>query len=257
MENLALKFKACEVFSGLRLPPIPFFIRVDGRGFRKLLTELGFSKPYDVSFAKLMVESAKSVYEGGFNPALIYLFSDELNILFLKENIFSRRLEKIVSVIASLVSSTFSLKLLEIKGVRVKVAFDARAVIVGKEGILDYLIWRQNEAWRNCLNSYAYYSLLSKGLKPQEAHELLKGLKASQLHELIFRETGINVAKVPSWQRKGILIYKEVKVRKGYDPVKKVRVKALRKIIKEDWDPPLFEKEGRVALSKILSNVEI
>jgi len=236
-------FKEYEVFSRVKVPPLPFFVRVDGRGFRKLLNGLGFKKPFDESFAKAMVESVKPLFEEGFNPSLIYVFSDEANILFVREEIFERRLEKIVSVIPSLVSSSFTLNVLKLKGRRIRASFDARVVIMDKERIVDYLAWRQNEAWRNCLNSYAYYSLISKGLKPREASKLLKGLKADQLQELIFREAGVNVAKAPPWQRKGILIYKRNYFKEGYDPIKGERVIAVRREVVEDWDPPLFQEE--------------
>ena len=63
--------------------------------------------------------------------------------------------------------------------------------------------------------------------------ETLRGLKESEIHELLF-ERGINLAKVPAWERRGIAIYRK------WEEVIQL------------WDLPLFRsEEGRDFMEKI------
>ncbi len=247
-------FKDHELFSELRIPPNAFFaIRCDGRSFRDLCESLRFAKPFDREFARSMVEASKAVFEGGFNPLIAYIQSDEASFVFDGENAFNRRLEKLVSIIPSLMSSKLALWLSQRRGFSGSVAFDARVVLLSREDVVDYLAWRQLEAWRNHVNSYAYYTLLAKGYSPKKASSTLRGLKAPQLHELVYREAGINLAKTPTWQRRGIVLRWEVYRKVGRDPVRNVEVEVERVRLVEDWQPPVFiSQEGRSYLEKAL-----
>lgn len=72
--------------------------------------------------------------------------------------------------------------------------------------------------------------------------EKLKGLKSSAIHELLF-ERGVNLAKVPTWHRRGIGVYKRTVTIKGYDPRYKKEVKSERKKIIVDKKLPLFNED--------------
>ncbi len=235
-----------EIFSQLQIPPgTPFFVRLDGRRFQAISEKIGVEKPFDEGFSKCLTAAAVAVFQG-FQPALVYVASDEINVLFLYTAPFRRRVEKIDSVLAGLASSMFSLNVLKIFRKKMAVAFDSRIVISSSENILEYLSWRQLEAWRNHNNAYAYWILRKKGRKPSEAAEMLKGLKTRELHDLLFRH-GVNLARTPDWQRKGILIYRE-----PYQ--KRVGKQAVtRKRILENWNLPLFSsKEGQTLIQRAL-----
>ncbi|RLF15349.1 MAG: tRNA 5'-guanylyltransferase [Thermoprotei archaeon] len=246
-ERLAEKFKASEAYASLKVPRDIFFVvRCDGRSFKELCDRAGFAKPFDLSFAKIMVSSAKAVYEGGFNPLFAYIHSDEANFLFNGELSFNRRVEKLVSVIPSLMSSRAALELYKALGVELPLSFDARVVLLDRSRVVDYFVWRQMEAWRNHVNSYAYYVLLSKGVSPEEASRRLKGLKAPQLHELVFKEAGLNLASTPTWQRRGVALAWIKEIKEGYDPIKGGPVQAVRIKLREVWELPVFNsEEGR------------
>jgi len=110
--NRYKKWPKHEIFSKTYLPPeTPFFIRLDGWKFRKLSEIIKAEKPFDKKFAKCLVSSGRILFKKGFSPALVYVASDELNILFLNAAPFRRRVEKIDSMPASLVSSAFTLYL--------------------------------------------------------------------------------------------------------------------------------------------------
>ena len=236
-----------EVFSQLCIPPdVPFFVRLDGRRFQAVSETISAEKPFDEKFAKCLVASAKAMFQSGFSPALAYVASDEINLLFLYTAPFRRRVEKINSILAGVASSAFSLsapKLFEKTSIA---AFDARIIVSSLEKIAEYLAWRQGDAWRNHNNAYAYWFLRKTEHKPSEAAKMLKGLKTEDLHDLLFRH-GVNLAQTPAWQRRGILIYKE--------PYKK-RVEnrvVTRRRIRENWNLPLFtSKEGKALIQQVL-----
>jgi len=244
--NKGLNHSKYEVFSQLCIPPdVPFFVRLDGRRFQAVSETIGAEKPFDEKFAKCLVASAKAIFQSGFNPALAYVASDEINLLFLYVAPFRRRVEKINSILAGVASSAFSLSAPKFFEKASVAAFDARIIVSSLEKIAEYLAWRQGDAWRNHNNAYAYWLLRKTGHKPSEAAKTLKGLKIKDLHDLLFRH-GVNLAQTPAWQRRGILIHRE--------PYKK-RVNNLvviRRRIRENWNLPLFtSKEGKALIKKI------
>jgi len=237
-----------EIFSRTYIPPeTPFFVRLDGWKFRKLSETLKAEKPFDKKFAKSLVSSGKILFKKGFNPALIYVASDELNVLFLNAAPFRRRIEKINSVLASLISSAFSLNLQKFFNEKHVTAFDSRIIVAStEEKIMEYLAWRQINSWRNHNNAYAYWIFRKMGYKPAEISKKLKGLKTEELHEIMFRQ-GVNLAKTPQWQRRGILIYKQPFLKKAKNhPVTRWKVE-------EHWKLPLFtSREGVKLIQQIL-----
>jgi tRNA(His) 5'-end guanylyltransferase len=240
-----------EVFSGTCIPPEnPFFVRLDGWKFKRLSVAVEAEKPFDKNFAKCLVASGKILFKKGFNPALVYIASDEINILFLNAAIFRGRIEKIDSVLAGLASSTFTLSLQKFFKRKVVGAFDSRIVLLKDENIHRYLFWRQINAWRNHNNAYAYWVLRKMGHKPLEISKKLKGLKTEELHEMMFK-LGLNLAKTPTWQRKGILIYKHPVL------IKVENHAVTRWKVKVNWNPPLFtSKDGIKLIKQILEWTE-
>jgi len=236
-----------EIFSELQVPPdTPFFARLDGRRFQAISEKVGAEKPFDKRFAKCLVESATALFKTNFNPALAYVASDEMNVLFLYAPPFKRRIEKTNSILAGIASSAFSLSVTKLFKKTLITAFDSRIVVSSQEKVTDYLTWRQRDAWRNHNNAYAYWLFRKNGYKPSEAAKKLKGLKTRDLHEILFRH-GINLAQTPSWQRRGILVYREPYQKQA----KNQRV--TRRQIKENWNLPLFSsKEGQDLIQQIL-----
>ena len=102
------------------------------------------------------------------------------------------------------------------------------------------------EAWRNHINSYAFYALIRKGYSRSNAAKKLLKMKSDQLHELVFKELNINLAKTPAWQRRGIVLYWKCIVKESINPLSGEIVKTIRRVLTEDWNPPLFSSpEGR------------
>jgi tRNA(His) 5'-end guanylyltransferase len=235
------------IFSKMQIPgDLPFFVRLDGWRFQVVSEIVGAEKPFDKKFAQCLVHAAKTVFKSGFTPALIFLASDELNLLFMRGSIFRKRIEKVDSILAGIISSTFSIWLSKIYGRETPVAFDSRIIITPWENIHEYLVWRQQTAWRNHNNAYAYWVHRKMGYKASEIARLLKGLKSKELHEILFRN-GVNLAKTPQWQRRGILIYKA-----PYEKRIGMQMVVRRKLI-EKWNLPLFSTpKGRKFILRVI-----
>jgi tRNA(His) 5'-end guanylyltransferase len=238
-----------EIFSNLTTVP-PVFVRLDGRAFHRLTARLHLKKPFDDRFTEAMVAVSKAlVAESGLSPAFAYTFSDEIS-LYLNALPFSGRVEKIDSVAASYAASAFTLAL----GIEEPMAFDARIIQASHESALEYMVNRQDEAWRNHLNAYCQQALIMDGMSVKKAAETLKGMPARKLHDMMHAR-GVNLAKTPAWQRRGVLVRKTVTEKGGYNPKTKKAVVVQRSTVTADRNLPLFTTpEGQVFLTGLLGN---
>lgn len=237
-----------EIYAEMRCIP-PVVVRADGRNFKNTLSGLGFKKPYDLTFARAMANTVELfIKESGLSPLFAYTFSDEINFLFMSLP-FEGRVEKIDSVVASFLGSALTINLQLEK----PVAFDSRIVVLQKEEIPAYFHWRQLEAWRNFVGSWGYYTLRNEGINKTEASKYLKGKKEWEIHEMLF-ERGINLATLPAWQRRGIVISKEEYQISGFNPVLGEEVISLRRRVIQNWEIPNFKsEEGMAFLQKLIN----
>jgi tRNA(His) 5'-end guanylyltransferase len=236
-----------ELFAAITTVP-PVIVRLDGRAFHRLAHMLGFVKPFDVRFSHAMSAVCRSlVANSGLSPEFAYTFSDEIS-LYITKLPFSGRVEKIDSVAASFAASALTLAL----ECAEPVAFDSRVIPATPAYAVGYLVHRQDEAWRNHLNAYCQQALISDGMKPRQAAARLKGMPSPEMHELMHAR-GVNLAKTPAWQRRGVLVYKTTAEKEGFNPVTKEKVKAIRSSVVVDDDLPLFTSpEGQTFVKKLV-----
>jgi tRNA(His) guanylyltransferase len=234
-----------EVYTGLEVSEWPFFVRLDGWAFHALTERLKLRKPFDRRFATALCRSAETIF-ALFNPALCYIFSDELNFLFLQPTAF-QRVEKIDSLFAGVLSARFT------EEIRAEGFFDCRVIPVGRKKVTPYLIWRQAECTRNYNNSWARWALIRKAqMSPRTASKRLEGMKTPQLLALC-RNYGIRLEAKPAWQRRGVLLYLESYRKRGYNPLTRRAVVVERHRVKTDWAPPLFgSRDGRELVERVL-----
>lgn len=233
--------KEYEIYSNLKTPKgTNIIIRLDGRKFHTLSEKINLKKPYDYKFSQIMAEVCLSLFKE-FSPKFIYTFSDEISIL-LSEIPFSNRIEKINSVFASIASSSFTLNLNKIFNIQNQlISFDSRIIPLNNEDIVKYFKWRQDEAWRNCVNSYGIWAL-KQDYSKKEANEKFKGLKSKDIHELLFQKN-INLNNVETWQKRGIGLYKKNKKIEGFNPKTQEKTKSNRKYIYTDYNLDLLKKD--------------
>ncbi|UYZ40578.1 MAG: hypothetical protein N2V74_02485 [Candidatus Methanospirare jalkutatii] len=234
-----------EIYADIRAIS-PLVIRADGRNFHRILRN--FKKPFDRRFAESMAKATEIFFTAsGFNPKFAFIFSDEVN-LFFTEIPFNGRIEKLDSVVASFLASALTLT----AGFKEPISFDARVIPLCKDAVFDYFAERQAEAWRNHINSYAFYTLIAEGFSERDAQERLKGMKSHQIHELLFKK-GINLGKTPAWQRRGILIARVPYEKEGFNPKTGEKVVAERRKIAQFWELPLFKTaEGKKFLERFV-----
>jgi tRNA(His) guanylyltransferase len=67
-------------------------------------------------------------------------------------------------------------------------------------------------------------------------------------------ERGINLATLPAWQRRGIIISKEKYEISGFNPILDKETKSLRRKVIQNWEIPNFKsEEGTTFLQKLIN----
>ncbi len=178
------------------------------------------------------------IRDSGLNPEFAYTFSDEISLYF-RHLPFNGRVEKIDSICAAYAASALTLEL----GCSEPLAFDARIIPVTPQIAVEYLLSRQQEAWRNHINAYCQAALISEGMSASRTAAALKGMSSPEMHEMMF-ERGINLAKTPAWQRRGVLVFLETIIKEGYNPIRDEHVEVERRVVRVNRDLPLFSTPG-------------
>lgn len=172
-------------------------LRIDGKAFHSYTK--GLNRPFDEDFIADMNETAKFLCSEIQGAKIGYVQSDEISIWFNDENSidtdlwFNGNIQKIASVSASITTCKFN-TLRSNRGFDKPAYFDARVfTIPSLEEVVNYFIWRQNDAVRNSICSVAQ-SLYS--------HKELHGKNQNDQQELIFQK-GLNWNDFPSRQKRG------------------------------------------------------
>ena len=215
------------------LPEMHIAVRLDGRSFTGLTKRMNFEKPFDERFRDLMVNTVKSLMESGFRVVYGYTQSDEISLLFHRnEETFGRKVRKINTTLAGEASGAFSLGIGEIA------TFDSRVIPLPNEKILaDYFAWRQEDSKRNALQGYCYWTLRKEGKTASQASRILNKQGYKFKMELL-DERGINFDELPNWQKHGVGVYFKEIEREGFNPIKKEKVIAKRRELFADYDIP-------------------
>ena len=218
------------------LPGLFVVARLDGRSFTRLTKEVHrFEAPFDLSFRDMMLATAEHLMTaGGFNVVYAYTQSDELSLLFARnENSFQRKLRKLHSILSGEASAKFSLLLGAVA------VFDCRISQLPSEAhVVDYFRWRNEDAHRNALNAHGYWLLRKLGKTIGEATAAMKGLSVAQKNELLF-QNGINFNDLPLWQKRGTGLYWVEQERPGENPLTGEKIMARRRKVHRDLELPM------------------
>lgn len=216
-KTLGQRMKEYEYVTDIKLiKNMPVIIRLDGRAFHTFTK--GLKKPFDNVFNDCMVFTMKYLCENINNCVFGYTQSDEITlVLFAKddnsETWFGNRLQKVVSISSSMATLAFNKKFLEccndqkqdILSQKLFMAmFDARAFNIPIEDVVNNIIWRQNDATKNSINSVAQANFSFKELQ---------GKKCSEMQDMLMLQKEINWNNTPTMFKRGCCcIRKEVEV---------------------------------------------
>lgn len=246
-QSLADRMKQFETVYDNAVPNNHYLcIRLDGHGFSKFTKNL--VKPFDINFSKAMIHSAYDcMCEFGAKTA--YTQSDEITLIFdipdlekSQQYIFNGRIQKLLSLTASFVSTRFNHYLKKFisvgycNDVITKINdgfafFDSRILsfdAASKHEIANHIIWRCiHDCHRNAIQSYAYYNF---------GPHRISNLNGKQMIELLKQEKNISwnnsseadVTVVPMWQKYGVFIKKElVSITSAYGESMRSKMRAL------------------------------
>lgn len=219
------------------LPGLFMVARIDGRSFTRLTREVHkFDAPYDERFRDCMVATVRRLMECGFAVVYGYTQSDEISLLFRREErAFGRKLRKFNSILAGEASATFT------HALGAPAAFDCRISQLPTENdVVDYFRWRQEDAHRNALSGHCYWLLRGQGQTDRDATNQLNGTSVAQRNELLFNN-GIHFGGLPLWQKRGVGLYWERYEKVGQNPKTGESVSATRRRIKVDLELPMKE----------------
>lgn len=191
---------------------MPVIIRIDGKSFHTFTR--GFKKPFDDVLVKTMQDTMKYLCENIQGCVLGYTQSDEISLVLVDyaelttDAWFGNNLQKMCSVSASMATLAFnkaftrniskqskrlytehleekdasyieSLKIAMNKGAM----FDSRVFTIPKEEVCNYMIWRQQDATRNSIQSVGQANFSQK-----ELH----GQSCNNIQDMLMTQKGIN-----------------------------------------------------------------
>ncbi len=197
---------------------MPVIIRIDGKSFHTFTKH--FVKPFDKLLMKSMQETMKYLCENIQGCVLGYTQSDEITLVLqdykelTTDAFFNYEVQKICSIAASMATMKFNqyfskevedlindadpvfhssiytkdyMKLLDIYDIAAKkgAMFDARCFNVPKEEVVNALIYRQVDCYRNAVNSVGQFYFGQKQLQKKSQQEV-KDLLTSK--DIIFDE---------------------------------------------------------------------
>lgn len=230
------------------LPGMYIVARLDGRGFTRLTKELlTLEAPFDVRFRDMMVGTVEHLMNCGFSVVYGYTQSDEISLLFrLDEGAFGRKERKFNSILAGEASASLSLQTGRV------VAFDCRVCqLPSIDLVVDYFLWRQEDAHRNALNAHCYWMLRKEGQSVAAATQALSGISVADKNELLFSR-GINFNELPAWQKRGTGMFWQEYEKLGFNPVTGETVPAVRRRIQPEYTLPLKDEYGEL-IRRLLS----
>lgn len=156
-------------------------VRLDGKGFSKFTKS--FTKPFDKIMTDVMAETTKSLVKE-LNPKIAYVQSDEISLIFSatekqSEHIFSGKVSKINSIVASMCSANFNHFLQ--KQSPVKYAgnglgyFDCRSwAVSSKVEASNVILWRVHDCRKNSISATFRWNYGKSEMKNKSGKEMIE-----------------------------------------------------------------------------------
>lgn len=214
-----------------------FVIFVDGSNFRTYTKKMKYEKPYDEEFNDLMVSIGSGfLWTSELKPSLVYIQSDELSLVFHKDNVeHGRRIVKLLSEASAFASAYASVY----TGVITKLHSDI-VICDDERDVLTHLFMRQLDAMKNFYLTITRHMLMKKeNINISKAQKKLNGWDFEDQHDYLKRHN-FELKDYPHWQHDGNLLFLMNYVKTGYNPIKKQTEDAVRRKVVEVTNIPSF-----------------
>lgn len=213
----------------------PVIIRLDGKAFHTFTR--GLNKPFDSDFVTMMQQTMLHLCENIQGCVLGYTQSDEITLVLVDYQNrdscawFDNQVQKIASISASMATLYFNRELSEMLrdleedlaaadyslpqahmyetnskkydkwyDKEYRAVFDSRVFNLPQYEVINNLIWRQQDATRNSINSVAQ-SLFS--------HKELQGISSKDLQNKMLTERDVNWNDYPTHLKRGCCAIKD------------------------------------------------
>ncbi len=185
------------------LPLLPVCARLDGKGFHRLTK--GLERPYDRRFVELMRRTTAHLVQET-QACMGYTQSDEISLVWYSDEyksqiFFDRRIQKMVSVLASMTTAFFNAHLPELlpEKIGILALFDCRVWQVPTLAeAANTFLWREFDATKNSISMAArhYYS-----------HEALHKKTSDEMQDMLWQKE-VNWNEYPPFFKRGTFIQK-------------------------------------------------
>jgi tRNA(His) guanylyltransferase len=198
------RMKAYEAVETARKldPLLPIYARIDGRAFSAFTR--GMERPFDMRMTAAMVETTKHLVQAT-HARIGYTQSDEISLVWLADKpesdvLFSGKIQKMVSVLASMAAAKFATVIPSEYEARLP-HFDARVFqLPSKEEGANAFLWRAMDARKNAISMVAQSRFSHKTLFGKDQKAML-GMLA---------EAGVDFEALPVCFRRGSFVRREV-----------------------------------------------
>lgn len=244
---------------------IPVIIRIDGKAFHTFTK--GMKKPFDHLLMTSMQDTTKFLCENIQGCVFGYTQSDEISLVLTDyENIrtdawFGYNIQKMASVSASMATLAFNKRFKELvenayhnntffegeeeyKKYKQKfftAMFDSRAFTIPAEEVCNCMIWRQQDAVRNSIESVVHTNFSNKQLQRKSCNDII---------EMLWQEKQINWNDFPVDCKRGAACYCVEKEIKKQNSNREISVKRKRWIV--DKEIPIFTQNRDFIESRLL-----
>ena len=251
LDDLGDRMKKYEHVTRTYLTPrMPAIIRLDGKAFHTFTR--GFQKPFDSILVVSMQNTMKSLCEQIQGCVLGYTQSDEITLVLVdykklnSSSWFNYNVQKCVSIAASMTTLIFDKEFCEnihknanamSRELYIKyhtaynkgAMFDARIFSIPKEEVTNCILWRQNDAIRNSIESVGQANF---------SHKELYGKSCREIQTILLEQKNIDWNELPiHLQRGSCCIKKEIDGRKRW-------------VI--DKEIPIFKNENRAYINDLI-----
>lgn len=228
-DSLGDRMKGYESISKTHLMKrTPVIIRLDGKAFHTFTR--GLVKPFDKVMVNTMIDTTYDLCRNIQGCVFGYTQSDEITLVLCDYQTletaawFDYQVQKMCSVAASMCTMYFNKnfrywvdhfkstmtdtasnrKYLEVLQNKLdKAMFDARCFNIPKEEVTNCVLWRQNDATRNSIQSVGQFYF---------SHKELQNKTCDEIQEMLFTQKGLNWNNLETNLKRGTAVIKRYKM---------------------------------------------